>query len=192
MEKNKINNYIDNKKMFDDLVVYKEAYRAYEKSKNEKNYPKISNYLGTCFMLIAKRLSSSPKFNNYIFKEEMVGDAVENCVLYIHNFDEKKYSNPFAYFTQIVWFAFLRRIYKEKRQLYIKHKIGENNMLFDIATMGGEDINDNSLEDSGNIDIDSNIFNNMFVDNVKMNEIVKTFEESLTKKKEKRKLSKSV
>lgn len=185
IKKKKKDNYIDNEKMYDDLVIYKDKYRKHEKNSKEP-YPIISNYLGTCFMLIAKKLSASPKFSKYPFIEEMRGDAVENCILYIHNFDEKKYFNPFSYFTQIVWFAFLRRIHKEKRQLYIKHKISENNMLFN------SDYDGELFDGDNGIDIDGDVFNNIFVDNVKMNEIVKNFEENLTKKKDKRKLQKSV
>lgn len=171
------NNYIDNNKMYEDLVVYKQKYR--EAKKNGTELPRLSNYLGECLMMIAERLSTRPQFVSYIFREEMIADAIENSIVYVHNFDEKKYNNPFGYFTQIIWYAFLRRIYKEKRQLYIKHKISENNMLFD------GNFDDNISADD--IDLDSKLFNDMFVDNDKMNEIVKGFEATLTKKKAKRK-----
>lgn len=175
--KKKKQNYIDNAVMYEELKKYKTLYR---KAKKENlPLPKVSAYLGECFLLIAKNLASSHKFNGYPFREEMEGDAVENSLLYLHNFDEKNYTNPLAYFTQISWYAFLRRIYKEKKQLYTKHKIAENTMLF-APEYEGNDSQDN-------IDVDSNIFNETFVDNVKMNEIIKGFENNLTKKKDKRK-----
>jgi hypothetical protein len=60
-----------------------------------------------------------------MFRDEMISDGIENCLQYIHNFDPEKSSNPFAYFTQVIYFAFLRRIAKEKKQLEIKTKILE-------------------------------------------------------------------
>ena len=87
--------------------------------------PAISNYLGDCFLKIATHLSYKPNFVNYMFREDMIGDGIENCVQYIHNFNPEKSTNPFAYFTQIIYYAFLRRIQKEKKQLEIKTKIIE-------------------------------------------------------------------
>ena len=87
--------------------------------------PLISNYLGDCFLKIATHLSYKPNFVNYMFREDMIGDGIENCVQYIHNFNPEKSTNPFAYFTQIIHYAFLRRIQKEKKQLDIKNKIIE-------------------------------------------------------------------
>ena len=85
--------------------------------------PVISNYIGECFLKIATHLSYKPNFVNYMFREDMICDGIENCVQYIENFNPEKSSNPFAYFTQIIYYAFLRRIQKEKRQLEIKNKI---------------------------------------------------------------------
>ena len=85
----------------------------------------ITRYLGDCFLKIAKHLSFKPNFVNYMFKDDMISDGIEGCVQYIHNFDPEKSKNPFAYFTQIIHYAFLRRIQKEKRQLEIKNKIIE-------------------------------------------------------------------
>ena len=87
--------------------------------------PLISNYLGDCFLKIATHLSYKPNFVNYMFREDMIGDGIENCVQYIHNFNPEKSTNPFAYFTQIIYYAFLRRIQQEKKQLEIKTKIIE-------------------------------------------------------------------
>lgn len=170
-------NYIDNKKMYAELVKYNVALREYNEDKTKKE-PKISNYLGECFMLIANNLAIRPQFVNYIFKDEMILDSIENCITYIHNFDDTKYSNPFAYFTQIIYYAFLRRIYKEKRQLYIKHKITENNYLFDDQGY--------NEDNSGEINVDNTSYSNNMIDNDKMNQIVRGFEDNLTKKKIKR------
>ena len=62
---------------------------------------------------------------NYVYKEEMVGDGIENCLMYAHNFDPEKSKNPFSYFTQIIYYAFLRRIEKEKKQSYVKFRAME-------------------------------------------------------------------
>ena len=100
----------------------------------------LPEYAGECFLKIAERLSHRPNFINYAFREEMVSDGIENCVMYAGNFNPEKSTNPFAYFTQIIYFAFLRRIEKEKKQLYIKYKtMDEFSMLedhSDVESMG--------------------------------------------------------
>ena len=116
----KNSHYIDNKKFLEEIIKYK---KEVKKAKRE-NLPKpgVNNYIGQCFMDIAENLAKKPNFANYPFKEEMIGDAVENCIMYTTNFDPAKSKNPFAFFTQIIFYAFLRRIQKEKKQLYIKMK----------------------------------------------------------------------
>jgi DNA-directed RNA polymerase specialized sigma24 family protein len=95
------------------------------KEAEEKGEPKprITNYLGECFLKIATHLSYKPNFVNYMFKDDMICDGIENCVQYINNFNPEKSTNPFAYFTQIIHYAFLRRIQKEKKQVYIKQQV---------------------------------------------------------------------
>jgi len=119
-KKQKKIHYVDNQKFLEEMIVYK------GKCKDAKNRgeptPQISEYVGECFMKIANRLSFRPNFINYAFREDMISDGIENCVQYIRNFDPEKSKNPFAYFTQIIYFAFIRRIQKEKKQLYIKYK----------------------------------------------------------------------
>jgi DNA-directed RNA polymerase specialized sigma subunit len=132
--------YVNNKELLEALVVYrKKVENSYQKkfgkdlkeqpkeerAKRWEGKPKITNYLGECFLKIATHLSYKPNFVNYMFREDMISDGIENCVQYIHNFDPAKSSNPFAYFTQIIHYAFLRRIQKEKKQLEIKTKIIE-------------------------------------------------------------------
>jgi hypothetical protein len=107
--------YVNNKDFLNELIAYR------ERKKINPNEP-IPNYIGDCWMKIAEGLSHKHNFIGYSYREEMIADGVENCLMYFENFNPDKYSNPFAYFTQIIYFAFLRRIQKEKKQLYIKYK----------------------------------------------------------------------
>ena len=104
--------YVDNKQFLEAIVKYKEevTYAA----ENSLPKPRVNNYIGGCFLKIATHLSYRPNFINYMYKDDMVCDGIENCIQYIDNFDPAKSKNPFAYFTQIVYYAFLRRIAKEK------------------------------------------------------------------------------
>ena len=113
--------YVDNEKFLVVMTEYRNAYLD-GKEIGEIQKPIIPDYAGECFLKIAERLSHRPNFINYAFREEMVSDGIENCVMYASNFNPEKSSNPFAYFTQITYYAFLRRIEKEKKQLYIKYK----------------------------------------------------------------------
>ena len=133
--------YVNNKEFLTALVEYRTAVRLAK----ERDLPKpiIPNYIGDCFLKIATHLSFKPNFVNYMFKDDMISDGIENCVQYILNFDPEKSSNPFAYFTQVIHYAFLRRIQKEKRQLEIKGKILERSGFDEVF------VDDNTL-DSGN------------------------------------------
>ena len=114
------------------MTEWKEQIKVAEETGREK--PPITEYIGECFLLIAERLSMRANFINYPFREEMVGDAIENCLMYASNFDPTKSKNPFSYFTQIIYYAFLRRIQKEKKQNYIKYRIIESaDHMGDIA-----------------------------------------------------------
>ena len=115
--------YVDNKKFLAEITKYREA--VDESRRLDKDKPRIPHYLAECFLKIATHLSFRPNFINYMYKEDMISDGVENCVQYIDNFDPAKSKNPFAYFTQIIYYAFLRRIAKEKRQMDIRDKIIE-------------------------------------------------------------------
>ena len=106
-------NYINNPDFLQALIEHK------EKKKTNPNEP-IPRYIGECFMKIAEGLSHKPNFINYTYRDEMMGDAIENCLMYFDNFNPEKSKNPFAYFTQIIYYAFLRRIHREKKQTYIK------------------------------------------------------------------------
>ena len=124
-----------------------------ERAKRWKGKPPIPHYVGECFLKIANHLSFKPNFVNYMFKEDMISDGIENCVQYIHNFNPEKSQNPFAYFTQIIHYAFLRRIQREKRQLEIKNKIiersGYSEVFDDNNTLDGSNYSDyNSIKDA--------------------------------------------
>lgn len=144
MAKAKTEHYVNNKDFLDALIEYRENV-AIAASKDLPK-PRISNYIGSCFLKIATHLSYKSNFVNYMYREDMISDGIENCVQYIHNFDPEKSRNPFAYFTQISYFAFLRRIQREKRQLDIKTKIVEKSgfeaLMTSDANLTGEYRND--------------------------------------------------
>jgi hypothetical protein len=115
-----LKHYIDNVKFCEAMTDWKQLVRAAEACDDPR--PPVSDYIAECFVKIAEHLSYRPNFINYPFREDMVGDGIENCLLYAHNFDPKKSNNPFSYFTQIIYYAFLRRIEKEKKQAFVKYK----------------------------------------------------------------------
>ena len=156
--------YIDNKKFYDSMIEYRESVVAAENNSEEK--PRVSEYIGKCFWDIAVGLSYRPNFINYTYKDEMILDAIENCITYCSNFDPSKSKNPFSYFTQIVYYAFVRRIEKEKKHNYVKHKLTAN--LLD--RMG--------LEDIDNKDYIMNVS-----DFMKDNKVIDVFEEKMREKK---------
>ena len=143
--------YVNNKEFLAALIRYREDREIAEIQ--GKPRPVIPRYIGECFLKIANHLSFKPNFVNYMFKEDMISDGIENCVQYIHNFNPEKSQNPFAYFTQIIHYAFLRRIQREKRQLEIKNKIiersGYSEVFDDNNTIDGSNYSDyNSIKDA--------------------------------------------
>ena len=133
MVKKKSEHYVNNKELLEALIVYRG--KVAHAKENDLPKPRITNYLGECFLKIATHLSYKPNFVNYMFRDDMISDGIENCVQYIHNFDPEKSRNPFAYFTQIIHYAFLRRIQKEKKQLDIKNKIIEKTGFDEVMTV---------------------------------------------------------
>ena len=127
--------YVNNKEFLNAIVIYRNQCKRAEEAGEPR--PRITNYLGECFLKIATHLSYKPNFVNYMFREDMICDGIENCVQYIKNFDPEKSSNPFAYFTQIIHYAFLRRIQKEKRQMDIRTKIIERSGYEEVMTADG-------------------------------------------------------
>ena len=119
--KRKSEHYVNNKEFTQAVAEHNEAVKLAE-SKG-KTPPKMSNYIGECIYKIATRLSTRPNFINYTYRDEMICDAIENCIQYIGNFNREKSDNAFAYITQICYYAFLRRIQKEKKQVFIKQQV---------------------------------------------------------------------
>jgi hypothetical protein len=126
-------NYINNPDFLQALIDYKK--KCDEAIAAGKPEPVVSNYVGECFLKISEHLARKPNFISYSFKEEMISDGIENCVMYFRNFNPEKSKNPFAYFTQIVYYAFLRRIAREKKQLYLKYKATEQYGVLDEGEM---------------------------------------------------------
>jgi DNA-directed RNA polymerase specialized sigma24 family protein len=120
VDKDNTNHYINNKEFLKALMAYQEDIINCEKAGKPKPY--VTEYIAMCFLQIAQRLSYRPNFINYTYKDDMISDGLENCLAYMHNFNPEKSTNPFAYFTQIIYYAFLRRIQKEKKQQYVKYK----------------------------------------------------------------------
>lgn len=131
----KTRNYVNNKDLLESLIEYRKVCKEAEDAAEE--IPRVPDYIGECIYMIATRLATKPNFSGYSYKDDMISDGIENCLQYIHNFDPDKSNNPFAYFTQIIWYAFLRRIQKEKKQLYIRYKSSQN-MLSQIQMTDGE------------------------------------------------------
>ena len=151
MVRKKSEHYVNNKQLLEALIVYRG--KVATAKENDLPKPRITNYLGECFLKIATHLSYKPNFVNYMFREDMISDGIENCVQYIHNFDPEKSRNPFAYFTQIIHYAFLRRIQKEKKQLEIKTKIIEKSgydevMTVDDSSLAGNSSDYNTIKDN--------------------------------------------
>lgn len=142
--------YVNNQDLFLEMLRYKTKYD--ECKEKGLTPPPVSNYIGECILLIANRLANNKSFIGYSsqWKEEMISDGIENIIQYLHNFDPDKTNNPFAYFTQIIWYAFLRRLEKEKKQQYVKAKNLQtlftmdalNGELVSKSTMSGEALND--------------------------------------------------
>ena len=157
MAKPKSIHYIDNEEFLKEMIIYK---REFDEAKSRDELPPmISEYLGECFMKIAQRLSFRPNFINYAFKDDMISDGIENCVQYIKNFNPEKSSNPFAYFTQIIYYAFIRRIQKEKKQLYIKYKTMESSpSLSENVELSANDSDKGYNQETMNADQKANMY----------------------------------
>jgi DNA-directed RNA polymerase specialized sigma subunit len=130
--------YVDNQQFLEEMKKFRT--QVLEAKEKNAERPLVPNYIGTCLFKIATHLARKPNFANYTFKDDMISDGVENCLLYIDNFDPEKSQNPFAYFTQIIYYAFLRRIQKEKKHLYIKYKSMQNEVINSLIENNGEDL----------------------------------------------------
>ena len=128
--------YIDNKEFLKAMTEYRELRIEAEESGDER--PQVTNYIGECFVKIANHLAYKSNFVNYTFRDEMILDGIENCLTYMDNFNPEKSKNPFAYFTQITYYAFIRRIQKEKRQMETKFKYIKSLDIEQILEQGAD------------------------------------------------------
>ena len=136
-KKAKGEHYVNNKEFLEAMIAWRE--KCAEAKKKDKEQHPVTNYIGECFLKIATHLSYRPNFINYTYRDEMISDGIENCLQYVKNFNPEKSQNPFAYFTQIIYYAFLRRITKEKKQTHVRNKIIENTQFESWTTMDGDD-----------------------------------------------------
>lgn len=163
------NHYVDNALLYSYMLKYR---RAVEDARNKAlDKPRVPEYVGECIIKIAERLSTQQRFINYSFRDDMIGSAILNCIKYIDNFDPDQYNNPFAYFTQIIWYAFVRYIKDEKKHSYVKQKSLQNAVINGMLSdyQGGDDTH------VGVIDLDSEY----------MSSVVEDFEKKLKEKKKK-------
>ena len=136
-QKSKPEHYVNNKEFLAALVEYRKSVNRAKRKKQPK--PHVTDYIGSCFLKIANHLSYRPNFINYTYRDDMISDGIENCLQYLDNFNPDKSNNPFAYFTQIIYYAFIRRIQKEKKQTTIKQKMIADSNYDDMTLQPGED-----------------------------------------------------
>lgn len=159
--------YVNNAEMLAAIKAYKEDLAKARAEGRED--PRIPEYIGECILKIANRLSHKANFINYSYRDDMILDGIENCMMCINSFDPNKSSNPFSYFTQVIYFAFLRRITKEKKQSYIRGKMIQE-MAFESFEIQDHD--------------DDSDFKNAYMAFVQSHQ---NFDDSFIKKKEKKK-----
>lgn len=126
--RDKSKDYVDNKAFLEAIKIYQKECRKAKREKREK--PRLTPYLGECIWKMANKMTNHRLFYRLSYRDEMASDAIENCIQYFDNFDSRKYSNPFGYFTQIIAHAFIRRINKEERQQYTKCKMFINSDMY--------------------------------------------------------------
>lgn len=128
--------------MYSEFVKHKQ--RTTEARAADKPDPRLPDYIGMCFIELAEGVGRRDNFSKYSYLDEMKADGIENCIIAANNFDpERSEQNPFGYFTQIIWWAFLRRIDKEKKQTYVKYKSMQNLIVQGGITLGdGEAVSD--------------------------------------------------
>src|SRR6056300_1264153 len=134
--------YVNNKDFLAAMTEYRKLVQEAKKKGVQK--PPVTDYIGECFLKIANHLSYRPNFIDYTLKDDMISDGIENCLQYVSNFNPEKSNNPFAYFTQIIYYAFIRRIQKEKKQAEIKQKLLNRTDINQYETIEGDDTNYNN------------------------------------------------
>ena len=132
-KKKEVKHYVDNDKFYEAMVDYISGIEE------DKAKPRASEYIGHCILQICKRLAFRPNFIAYPYRAEMISDAIENCVRYIDRFDYIKYKSPFAYFSQIAFYAMVRRIQSEHKQMQIKAKFVQTTGMYDDMVGKPED-----------------------------------------------------
>jgi hypothetical protein len=157
--------YINNNEFLQALVEYKRSIKEAEESGLPK--PRVPEYIGECILKITENIAKRPNFSGYTFKEDMIGDAIENCLLYLHNFDENASKNAFGYFSKIIWYAFLRRIDNESTETYVKFKSLEASPLF----------TDHKMESKKFINLNKSVLNENTV------HIIEKYEDKLLRRK---------
>ncbi len=153
--------YVNNKDLLNQIIKRKALIKAALEAGQEK--PPLDNYLGECILKICKHLAYKSNFINYTYRNEMIGDAIENCVKVLDNFDPERGSNPFAYLTQIAYNAFIRRIQMEQKQQYIKGKLIQDMPLDELFSTQDQDSDDAA-------------FHNQFIEYLRENNFIKTME----------------
>lgn len=134
--------YIKNPEFYELLVIYQN--KCKEAEEKGLQMPRIPDKIGKCFLQIADGLGRRGNFSAYSYLDEMKADGIENCTVAAHSFNPEKGDNPFAYFTQIMWWAFIRRIEKEKKQVYIKHESLVNATIDGTIIEGDDEFFDNA------------------------------------------------
>jgi DNA-directed RNA polymerase specialized sigma24 family protein len=129
--------YVNNKDFLAAMTAYRNS--VLEAKEKGEQKPPVTDYIGECFLKIANHLSYRPNFINYTFRDDMISDGIENCLQYLDNFNPETSNNPFAYFTQIIYYAFIRRIQKEKKQITIKQRMIQEANYDDMTLQPGED-----------------------------------------------------
>ena len=161
--------YVNNKDFLAAMTAYRNS--VLEAKKKGEQKPPVTDYIGECFLKIANHLSYRPNFINYTFRDDMISDGIENCLQYLDNFNPETSNNPFAYFTQIIYYAFIRRIQKEKKQITIKQRMIQEANYDDMTLQPGEDRD----------------FKNQFTEFLQKNTVIEEPTKSKDKKKTKRK-----
>jgi len=129
--------YVDNEKFFAEIKKWKQ--RVIDAREVDEKDPPSTEYMGECFLKICEHLAMRPNFINYTFRDDLVSDGIENCLLYAHNFNPEKSKNPFSYFTQIIHHAYVRRIVKERKLMHIKYLYVERSGILQQLSIDGED-----------------------------------------------------
>jgi hypothetical protein len=157
--------YVNNAEFLQALIDYKQSIKASEFSGLPK--PRVPEYIGECLLKITENIAKRPNFSGYTFIEDMKGDAIQNCLLYLHNFNEDSSKNPFGYFSKIIWYAFLRRIDHESTETYVKFKSLEASPLF----------TDHKMESKKFVNLNKSVLNE------NTHHIIEKYEDKLLRKK---------